>query len=146
MEKNEKKYKAFCLKLFGIYFYVSPKRMKIRTRSDERGRSGYDRRATDRLRAEKHVRSNGKCELCGKQLRRGDCELHHTLPYTSFPKYRYDLRNVMLLCRDCHLTLHHNSYMQIESMERKAREYGFDLREWMDRHYGITQTSACPST
>lgn len=132
--KNKKGY-LFGLKVMGIYIYVSRQRMKTRGKSGLRSK-GYDRRATERMRIEKYAKGKGLCEKCGKALSEDGMELHHVLPYSSFPEYRYRMDNVQLLCHDCHLTLHRNLYLRIIDMENKATAFGIDLRKWMNDHYG----------
>lgn len=74
--------------------------------------------------------SDGCCEVCGRPIALDDADMHHVLPYAEFPQYGTNPQNLDLLCEDCHHTIHMNPYENLRRMEQKAREFGFDLKEY----------------
>ena len=48
----------------------------------------------------------GKCAVCGSTDRLTG---HHILPRGTYPEYKFELWNGLLLCWDCHLKPHHGS-------------------------------------
>lgn len=47
-------------------------------------------------------RSN-ECEKCGSKNK---LQIHHIKGYTQYPESRFDLNNVLLLCKECHKKIH----------------------------------------
>ncbi len=45
------------------------------------------------------ARAKGRCQLCGAP----GCDVHHIMHQGPYPHMRYDLENVILLCKGCHL-------------------------------------------
>jgi 5-methylcytosine-specific restriction endonuclease McrA len=68
-----------------------------------------------------------RCAICGKKIYR-KAQLHHVLPYTFFPEYETDIRNIMLLCVKCHNEVHRNPYINIRLMEQKSKELGCERK------------------
>lgn len=72
----------------------------------------------------------GTCDLCGKPIDFDELQLHHILPFGEFPQYGTNPANMEIACDECHHALHMNPYENLRRMEQKARELGFDLREY----------------
>ena len=68
-----------------------------------------------------------RCELCGNVVTRY-MQMHHVLPYITFPQYSEDDRNMLLLCVDCHHRVHDDPFLQADLMLRKGAELGVDVR------------------
>ena len=62
-----------------------------------------DRPAWIRRICRNHVKSIGKCEKCGSTEA---LQAHHILPYSKYPELRSDIKNLMILCCDCHSEKH----------------------------------------
>lgn len=56
--------------------------------------------ALDKAFAKLHKRK--KCQICGKDAR----ETHHIIPRAN-TLYRWDRRNALFLCKECHFGIHH---------------------------------------
>jgi 5-methylcytosine-specific restriction endonuclease McrA len=48
-------------------------------------------------------KDNFTCRMCGK--RSTYIQAHHILPWSKFPKFRYDVNNGVVLCKNCHLSI-----------------------------------------
>ena len=46
---------------------------------------------------------NNECEKCGSK---NNLHIHHIKGYTQYPELRFDLNNVLLLCKECHKDIH----------------------------------------
>lgn len=46
---------------------------------------------------------NNECEKCGSKEK---LQIHHIKGYTQYPELRFDLNNVLLLCKECHKKAH----------------------------------------
>ena len=46
---------------------------------------------------------NKECEKCGSKE---NLQIHHIKGYALFPELRFDLNNVLLLCKECHKDIH----------------------------------------
>lgn len=53
-----------------------------------------------RWRSEILKRDNYTCKKCGK--RQCYLEVHHIKSYTHYPELRYDMKNAITLCKNCH--------------------------------------------
>jgi len=124
---------------FGIYLTLSNCRTKLR-------HGGHDAKQ-NKVRQMWHVKQRmyeeqqGCCPHCGKQFEYQWMELHHVLSWARFPELRYDQRNLLFLCHDCHKEIHIDPYLNIRLMEAKAEELGIDLKE----HYSYSNTGAVES-
>lgn len=95
-------YKAF--KVFGLYFYVSSIRMKKRRTADERMRNMHNI-----LRKKKKMlykTQNGCCACCGKRFIPEALEIHHIVGINENPGLATNIKNLQLLCHECHVRLH----------------------------------------
>lgn len=66
------------------------------------------------------------CEMCGSGAR---LTAHHVLPISLFPQYVSDLRNVKVLCEDCHRKVHTDPFLDTKLQLATARLIGANLRE-----------------
>jgi predicted HNH restriction endonuclease len=124
--------------LFGLWFYASKKRMRIRQERDgendkkEQRRDAFYKRKLPIL-----MGCDFTCAMCGARYPltrkgktpRGGIQLHHVLPYKVFPELDMDERNMMPLCAACHTRLHDNPFLMIETMREKGRELGINVEE-----------------
>lgn len=104
-------YKSF--RLFGLYFYVSSIRMKRRRTIDEKMRNHQKTLRKKKLLLYKT--QSGRCEMCGKHFGTEALEIHHLLGVSENPGLALALRNMVLLCHECHVDLHRkrNSFDEI---------------------------------
>ena len=51
-----------------------------------------------------YILGHGECEMCGIQKK---LEVHHVVPYHVSEELRYDQRNLITLCRECHFRFGH---------------------------------------
>lgn len=116
-------------KIGKIRFYVTDKFLRVRqdrsnATKDER-RIFYEE-VIKQYRLKKGLKPYGNtcaCECCGKTHK---CQIHHVLPYNKFPELERDVRNIMMVCNDCHNNIHHNPFMESELIRTKATEMGVD--------------------
>jgi 5-methylcytosine-specific restriction endonuclease McrA len=114
------------VRIFGVYLYASRCRMRKRQRREHVTKD-------ERVQFYREVKlpvmrmADYRCAICGKKTYR-QAQLHHVLPYTFFPEYETDIRNVMLLCVGCHNEVHRNPYINISLMERKSKELGCETK------------------
>ena len=66
------------------------------------------------------------CEMCGSGV---NLTAHHVLPISLFPQYVSDLRNVKVLCEDCHRKVHTDPFLDTKLQLATARLIGANLRE-----------------
>ena len=78
----------------------------------------------------RYKQNGGCCELCGKHIDIDDAEMHHILPFSEFPQYGMNPSNLELVCDECHHSIHRNPYVNLQRMEQKADELGFNLSEY----------------
>lgn len=110
------------VRILGVYLYASRCRMRKRQR---RERTTKDERSEFYRDVKRPVMQMAgfRCAICGKRVYRGG-QLHHVLPYTLFPEYEREIKNIMLLCVGCHNEVHRNPYINISLMEKKSMELG----------------------
>jgi 5-methylcytosine-specific restriction endonuclease McrA len=75
-------------------------RRAARRRPRTRPRSERDSPAYRRFRQAVLVRDGHRCQACGASGVLLD--VHHRLPWASYPEARYDPRHAVVLCRPCH--------------------------------------------
>lgn len=82
------------------------------------------------LKKQRYKQNGGTCELCGRKMNRADVQIHHILPYAEFPQYGLNPFNLEIVCIECHQAIHRNPYTNLQCMEKKAREFGFELTNY----------------
>lgn len=117
-----------CIKLFGIYFYVSNVGLKRRSRRDAIFR-GFTRDAIQRKKELLYERQQHRCPICGNEFEMEQMEYHHILPYGRFPELKTRITNGIVLCHRCHKEIHMNPWKNIKMMQAKADELGIDLAQ-----------------
>jgi len=60
-------------------------------------------------RNEVYRKDNWTCRLCGKKCRKGDIVAHHLKLFSEFPELRFSIKNGIVLCRSCHIKIHHDT-------------------------------------
>lgn len=75
--------------------------------------------------------NDGYCQMCGKKINKfGSSQVHHVLSWWRFPQFETDKRNLMLLCRDCHNTIHKDCFLESRLITAKAKELGINLKDY----------------
>ena len=92
-------------KLFGLYFYVSDRRMKRRRSIDEKLRNQHKTLKKRKLLLYKE--QDGCCASCGKHYGTGSLEIHHLVGVRENPGLALVAKNMVLLCHECHVRVHH---------------------------------------
>lgn len=113
------------LKMFGWRLYFT--NVKMKKMSSVGVRRSAHHTAMQTFKRRRFKINGGTCDLCGKRLKFDDVQLHHILPYSEFPQYGVNPKNMEIVCEDCHHAIHLNPYANLKRMEVKAREFGFDL-------------------
>lgn len=121
--------RIYRLKLMGWRLYLSNCRMKKMSPSMARRTQRYGE-AINCFKHRHYKQNGGTCDLCGKPIDYDEVQLHHVLPFGEFPQYGTNPANMEIACAECHHALHMNPYENLHRMEQKAREFGFDLREY----------------
>lgn len=49
------------------------------------------------------------CKMCG--LKNVKFEIHHILPYSKFPEFRFDKKNGVVLCHKCHSSVQRKEWL-----------------------------------
>lgn len=57
-------------------------------------------------------RDNYECQFCPNIYE--DLEIHHILSWSKYPELRYELTNLITLCKICHVPIIHNKNIKIE--------------------------------
>jgi len=69
-----------------------------------------------KIRIDTFERDNYTCKICNK--RGGNLNAHHIKPYKNNLHHRLDINNLVTLCVQCHLKLHHN-----DNFKNKYKKY-----------------------
>lgn len=78
----------------------------------------------------------GCCEMCGA-IHSLSFSVHH--PIKRDQTYRFDLRNGICLCQECHELYDHNlAQLLVDMRERGMHEHA----DWLERHDGETHPQA----
>lgn len=114
-----------CLKIGKLRFYIT---WDYRLRnSQQRDNVSYWPKVHVK---EKIYKTNeGKCEMCGKKLTFKQAKMHHVLPYHHFLNLALEPRNIMLLCNECHRSIHTNPFLDCKLQRKKAKELGINIKE-----------------
>lgn len=67
-----------------------------------------DRARLKPFRDEVFARDGYMCVWCSTPS--GNLNAHHLLPWASNPDKRFDVLNMVTLCRECHITIHQGNY------------------------------------
>ena len=118
------------IELLGWRLYLANCRMKKMNPSSASRHQKFYAAAMQSHRRRMFAKSGGTCYLCGRKMGIEYLQLHHILPYAEFPQYGTNPANLELVCDDCHHAIHKNPYVNLDRMEQKARELGFDLKEY----------------
>ena len=95
-------YKSF--HFFGLHFYISNRKMTRRTNCTE-----IQNKNRSKLRAIKkklYKESGGCCQECGEKFEINGLQIHHIIPTSENPKLVVSMRNIHLVCPECHARLH----------------------------------------
>lgn len=103
-EHKRKRRYLFRIWLFGAFFYVSNMKLKPFERSRN---SGTNSKKMRQLKTRLLEERGGVCEVCGRPLDLQSCQFHHVVPY-SMNGLHSNCNNLMLLCNDCHFSIHKN--------------------------------------
>ena len=123
-----KRHDILCrFRVFGIYFYVTKIRMRPKQKRDEKSYDEYRNSIKYSYKRRLFEELGGVCQCCGRQLKYSRLQLHHVLPWHMYPEYEDDIRNMRLLCSDCHKALHDNPFAEVKEMELMAKRLGVDL-------------------
>lgn len=95
-------FKSF--KLFGLYFYISNIRMKRRRTVDEQRRN--QRNALKKRKVWLYRKQAGCCFDCGRHFPPTALEIHHIVGVSENPGLMLQMKNLVLLCHDCHQKVH----------------------------------------
>lgn len=123
-----KKHFKRCFKIGKLRFYVTwnYKLRNSQRRDQERNHNGI----VDAKRL-KWAKTEGHCEMCGKEFDKfSKSQVHHILAWWRFPEYETDERNLMLLCPECHRSIHLNPFKECSMIKKKCREFGLDYRDF----------------
>lgn len=67
-------------------------------------------------------KSKGQCEVCGR--------VAHCIHHKDFSKINHSLKNLIVLCRNCHFVIHSE---RINKKTKFIREYGMTLQTMADK-------------
>ena len=123
---------SYKIRIFSLRFYISNCRLKKISGIDSRRSSNEYKESVKSVKRRKYRQLNGCCEVCGRPIGFDEVQMHHTLPFGEFPQYGTNPANIELTCEECHHYKHYNPYAKLESMERAAKSFGFDLHEYYE--------------
>lgn len=113
------------LNLFGWKIYLSRKSLRFYVNRSNRG--GLAHRLKEK-RNRRYRKLHGCCEACGHPSEKDNMQMHHILPYATFPNLAAKEWNLILLCRHCHYLVHHNPVWNMELMQRTANGHNVNLK------------------
>lgn len=91
-------------KIFGVHVYISSVRMKKRSDMDRKMRNL--RKVLQRKKRILFEETGGECERCGQLFPIDGLEIHHIVPTSVNPGLATTMRNLSLVCHDCHQAIH----------------------------------------
>lgn len=118
-----------CIKIAGLYFYVSNVSLKRRGKRDLSYNTAHHAENIIKNKQKLYERQEHRCPLCGNEYPYREMELHHILPWARFPELKQSIRNSIMLCHECHKEVHSNPWRNIQMMQQKAEEFGINLNE-----------------
>lgn len=134
--KNEKANKLFNLKTWKRSIKIGRLRFYVTWNLRLKGRNKRDNVESTlknpRRRHFVYKRSKGRCDICGKELKFEEMELHHVLPLGRFRHLATNYDNMQCLCHSCHKDIHCDPYKQIKQMEEKAKEFNINLKDYFE--------------
>lgn len=74
----------------------------------------HDSNEYKQWRSQVYQRDNYKCTKCGSKHK---INAHHIYSWSNYPELRYDIKNGVTLCEECHIKIH--------------QKYGYDSKERM---------------
>lgn len=113
------------IKIFGLYVIISTRRLRVRVRQERDG----DKVMTA-LRKCLLDEWNGICPMCGQVRQPKEMRMHHKLPYSRFPKLKYDRDNLILLCKGCHKELHDNPFLLSSIIEEEMNKKKLNIKDY----------------
>ena len=113
------------IKIFGLYVVISTRRLRVRVRQERDG----DKVMTA-LRKSLLDEWSGICPMCGQVRQPKEMRMHHKLPYSRFPKLKYDKDNLILLCKGCHKELHDNPFLLSNVIEEEMDKKKLNIKDY----------------
>lgn len=105
ISSDMKVFKSF--RLFGLYFYVSSIRIKLRRTIDEKMRNQRKVLLKKKL---LYKQQDGCCEMCGRHFGTEALEIHHLIGVSENPGLALATSNLVLLCHECHVEVHRKTW------------------------------------
>ena len=93
-----------CMRIGPVYLYVNTRRLKGRYKHQDLLRKNHKK--LQRIKREKWLENDGRCEECGNRFRIEEMELHHIVPLSKNPLLVTAISNLQLVCPECHARLH----------------------------------------
>ena len=73
------------------------------------------------------VRDNWTCQRCGKQA----WDLAHILPRGRFPELKHEEKNIVCLCRDCHMSTENvEGRCELIALMRDRHNYSYEEEQY----------------
>jgi len=113
------------VKIFGWHLYASREKLRIRRAATVHYRGNL----TNRMRELRNRRynKNGCCESCGEHGEKEQFQMHHILPFATFPQLARKNWNLIMLCPRCHYMIHNNPVWNAGLMQQIARKHNIDI-------------------
>ena len=80
-------------------------------------------------------RDGYKCQHCGGWHKGIKLQVHHIFKWHLYPKFRYDIRNGIVLCRECHKLYDENERVIWQVKYRKLKKKFNKLKELYKQLY-----------
>ena len=78
-------------------------------------------------------RDGYKCQNCGAWNKSVKLQVHHIFKWHLYPKFRYDIRNGIVLCANCHKQYDENQSIIWQIKYRKLKEKYNKLKELYEK-------------
>lgn len=112
-------------KIFGLYVIISTRSLRVRVRQERDGD-----KVMPALRKCLLDEWSGICPMCGQVRQPKEMRMHHKLPYSRFPKLKYDKDNLILLCKWCHNELHDNPFLLSSIIEEEMNKKKLNIKDY----------------